>query len=76
MWKTTPNFGGLKKEKGKAVIKGKQLEGFATRTNFRNRDGMERLRNILHRKGVFKELEREGFSVGDTIQIAGKEFKW
>jgi GTP-binding protein len=57
-------------------VTGSRLEGFAKRTNFDQDDAVERLRNILRRTGVARELKRQGIKEGDTIRIAQSELAW
>lgn len=57
-------------------VSGEEVERFARRTNFDEPDGIRRLREILRKKGVNKELKRLGAEKGDSISIAGKNLKW
>jgi GTP-binding protein len=57
-------------------ITGTRLEGFARRTNFDQDEAVARLRDILRKNGVARELHRLGAQPGDTIRIAGQEFAW
>lgn len=60
-------------ETGHFVVKGDKIEKFARRTNFDNFEGLNRLRDIMHRMGITHELTRMG-AVGDSyVEIAGKE---
>jgi GTPase len=69
-WRVTPESEGVFR------IVGPQLEGFARRTNFDQDDAVERLRNIIKRTGVAKELKRQGIKDGDTILIGHSELAW
>ncbi len=60
----------------KFVVKGQKIEGFAKRTNFDKPAGINRLRDIMRKLGIAKELVRLGTRLGDSIEIAGKTFKW
>ncbi|MCA9334343.1 Obg family GTPase CgtA, partial [Candidatus Saccharibacteria bacterium] len=51
------------------VLSGKKIERFAMRTDFDNPHGVERLRDILAKMGILRELERQGITPGQTIQI-------
>lgn len=51
------------------VITGKGIERFASRTRFGDGPSEERLRDILHKRGIIRELERQGIEPGQTIQI-------
>jgi GTP-binding protein len=57
-------------------VVGERIEGFARRTNFDQDDAVERLRDILRKTGVAKELRRQGIQDGDTIRIASTELAW
>lgn len=57
-------------------VKGQVIEGFARRTDMSNPEGLARLRDIMHKKGIDRELVRLGVSLDDTIEIAGKKFEW
>jgi GTP-binding protein len=60
-------------------LTGKRLEGFARRTNFENADGVQRLRAILRKAGVWRELKRQGADEleGDVIiRIGDNELRW
>lgn len=63
----------VKSEGGKLVVYGKEIEGFAKRTNFDQYQSVQRLLNILERKGIARELIRHGAIPGQSkIYIAGK----
>lgn len=65
------------KPEGKAyALTGAKLEGFARRTNWDNDASVERLRDILRKQGVGKELERLGADDDATIIIAGHSLEW
>lgn len=53
------------------VVKGPRIEKFARRTDFGNFHATQRLRDILRRTGVTRELTRQGIEAGDRI-IIGK----
>jgi GTP-binding protein len=57
-----------KSEKG-FLITGKQLERFAARTRFGDEHSEERLRDILAKRGVIRQLERQAIQPGQTITI-------
>jgi len=65
-------------EEGEGVyrVTGARLEGFARRTNWDNSDGVERLRDIMRKVGVAKELRKLGAKPGDTIRIEDNELEW
>jgi len=51
------------------VVSGRQLERFASRTRFGEEPSEERLRDILKKRGVIRQLERQGIETGQTITI-------
>lgn len=66
----------VSKEEDGYKVSGTRIERFAARTNFDQPDGIRRLRDILKREGVGRELKRLGAERGDTIIIAGKKLQW
>lgn len=54
------------------VIHGEKIEGFARRTNFDQKEGVQRLRDIIKKMGIKRELERRGVEIGDKVAIADK----
>ena len=63
-------------EDGVYRVTGERIEGFARRTNFEEDDGVRRLRDILAKTGVARELRRQGAVDGDTIRIGDTELAW
>jgi GTP-binding protein len=57
-------------------VTGARMEGFARRTNFDQDDAVVRLRDILHKNGVARELRRQGAAEGDIIRIGDVELAW
>ena len=57
------------KSKGGFVVTGPRIERFARRTDFDSPDAIDRLRDILRRTGIIRELERRGLQPGQTITI-------
>lgn len=57
-------------------ISGDRIEGFARRTDMQNEDSVARLRNILTRTGVDRELRRQGAEPGEIIRVADRELEW
>jgi GTP-binding protein len=51
------------------MVTGVQLERFAARTRFGDEHSEERLRDILTKRGVIRQLERQGIEPGQTITI-------
>lgn len=51
------------------IVTGKKIESFAARTKFGDYHGEQRLRDIMNKMGIMRELERQGIKPGQTIQI-------
>lgn len=51
------------------VVTGKKIESFAKRTDYGNEHGIMRLRDIMKKMGITKELLRLGIEYGDKIII-------
>jgi len=62
----------VEKDKGVFVVTGKKIEQFASRTDFDNEHGVQRLRDIMRRQGILHELVRQGIEAGQSIQV-GKD---
>jgi GTPase len=71
-----PNAWWVEKKQLRYVVRGQKIEGFAKRTDFKNRAGMNRLRDIMHKLGIDRELVRLDIKVGDTVEVSGKIFQW
>ncbi|HEX5798460.1 MAG TPA: Obg family GTPase CgtA, partial [Candidatus Saccharimonadales bacterium] len=52
------------------VVSGAKIERFARRTNFEDEEGINRLKDIMHKMGILKELERKGVKNGNKIKIS------
>lgn len=63
-WKVEKKVGGF-------VVSGQKLERFAERTDFANEQAVQRLRDILKKTGVMRELGRQGIEPGQKITIKG-----
>ena len=63
-------------EDGVFRVTGERIEGFARRTNFEEDDGVRRLRDILAKTGVARELRRQGAEDGDIIHIGDTQLAW
>ncbi|HUY53228.1 MAG TPA: GTPase ObgE, partial [Candidatus Dormibacteraeota bacterium] len=50
-------------------ILGYKIEQFASRTDFTNSQSVARLRDILKKMGIIRELQRKGVRDGDKIEI-------
>jgi GTP-binding protein len=57
-------------------ITGERIEGFARRTNFDQDEAVERLRDIMRKTGIARELRRQGAQDGDTLRIGPAELAW
>lgn len=64
-------------KKGKAyVVQGQKIERFALRTDWDNNASVERLRDILRKQGIEKELLKQGAERGDKIRIGDFQLEW
>jgi GTP-binding protein len=59
----------IEKTKKGYQVTGRKVERFARRTDFDNEEGVERLRDILRKMGILRQLERRGIEPGQTITI-------
>ncbi|MDD4352007.1 MAG: GTPase ObgE [Candidatus Gracilibacteria bacterium] len=59
----------IDKKRRKFTVHGKRLEQIAVMTDMSNPSAMDRLRDVMKKKGVFKELSRMGAKDGDKIEI-------
>jgi GTP-binding protein len=55
------------------IITGKKIERFAQRTRFGDAPSEERLRDIMGKIGIRRELERRGIEPGQTISLGQPE---
>lgn len=60
-----------KNEKG-FLVTGRKIERFAARTDFESYHGLQRLRDIMRKMGIWHELRRQGAELGDKIKIGDK----
>lgn len=60
----------VEKHDGYFVVTGHRIEKFAARTNFGDEAGERRLKDILKKMGILKELERQEIIPGQKIHIA------
>jgi GTP-binding protein len=51
------------------VISGKKIERFASRTRFGDEPSEDRLKDIMRKTGIIRELERQNIELGQTISI-------
>ncbi|MEO5627480.1 MAG: GTPase ObgE [Candidatus Saccharimonadales bacterium] len=66
-WRVEKNQG------GGFTIYGQKVERFAARTDFANSHAVARLRDILKKMGIMKELHKKGIEPGEAITINGYE---
>lgn len=71
-----PNAWWIEKDKKAFVVRGQKIEGFARRTNLAQREGERRLRDIMRKMGIDRELVRLDVKLGDTVKIATKKITW
>lgn len=63
----------VEKIKNGFIITGKNIERFASRTRFGDEPSEDRLRDILRRRGILRELLRQGIEPGQIISIGNPE---
>jgi GTP-binding protein len=51
------------------IVTGQRVEQFARRTDFSNDQGVQRLRHIMKKMGIFHELARQDIEAGEIIQV-------
>jgi GTP-binding protein len=56
------------------TVTGEKIEKFAVRTNFESREGVNRLRDIMRKMGIWHELVRQGATAESLVHIAESEF--
>jgi GTP-binding protein len=66
----------VEKKSGYYKVIGEDIERFARKTNLDQPDGVRRLKDILKKKGVYRELAVKGAKKGDRIKISGKDMIW
>jgi GTPase len=55
------------------LVSGKSIERFASKTDFNNFAGVDRLRDIMRKNGIMHELERAKIKPGDKIIFGEKQ---
>lgn len=60
----------VKKIRKGFLVSGAKIERFARRTNFEDDEGVKRLKDIMHKTGILRELERKNIKGGDKIKIS------
>jgi GTPase len=59
----------IEKTENGFIVTGKKIERFARRTNFGEYHAEQRLRDIMRKMGIVRELERQGIEADQTITI-------
>ncbi|HSH18767.1 MAG TPA: GTPase ObgE [Candidatus Saccharimonadales bacterium] len=57
---------------GSFIVRGPKIEQFAARTDFKNEEAVQRLRDIMKKMGILHELVRKGIEPGQIIRIADR----
>lgn len=57
-------------------VSGEKIERFAERTDFSNKHAVYRLKDIMKKMGIEKELIRKGVKEGDKVRIEKKEMAY
>lgn len=63
----------VEEKDGIFLITGEKIEKFASRTDFSNKEAVYRLKDIIKRMGIEKELLKKGATNGSKILIGGQE---
>jgi GTP-binding protein len=61
-WRVTPTKTGV-------TVTGHKIERLAARTDFSSEHGLQRLRDIMKKMGITRELERRGVKAGERVRI-------
>lgn len=64
-WNVTPIQGGF-------LVTGRKIEQFASQTDYKNEEGVQRLRDILKKMGILHALLRQGIEPGQIIIFGDK----
>jgi GTP-binding protein len=51
------------------LVRGKKIERFAIRTDYESEEGVRRLKDIMRKMGIMRELEKQGIEKGQQIEI-------
>ena len=62
-------------EEGLFRVVGDAVERLIARHDLENEDALAHVEHRLHRMGVVRALEAEGFEAGDDVEIAGIVFE-
>jgi GTPase len=68
-WKIT-------KLKNDFIVTGRKIERFASRTDFSSEPAVQRLRDIMRKMGIMRELERRSAKPGNRIRIKDKKIDY
>lgn len=66
----------VEKKRDRYIVFGGKIEGFVARTDFSNPYAVQRLKDIMKKMGVEKELVRKGAKAGDKIKIKDKNLEF
>lgn len=58
----------IKRDNG-YLVRGKKIERFAIRTDYENEEGVRRLKDIMRKMGIMREIEKQGIEKGQEIEI-------
>lgn len=61
---------------GVFMVTGAKIERFARRTDFDNPHAVQRLRDIMKKMGIVRELNRQGINPDDKITVGSHAFNW
>lgn len=68
----TPDSWKIEKTEKGFLVTGRKIEKFAARTDFDSNAGLQRLRDIMRKMGIMRQLERQGIEAGQKITIGKK----
>lgn len=71
-----PDFWQVTHEDDAYRVTGGRIEGFGRRTDWDNPDAVQRLRDIMRKTGIAKELKKQGALPGDIIKLGNNELEW
>lgn len=57
------------KQEDDYIVTGRKIERFAQRTDFASSEGKRRIRDIMRKMGIMRELERKGIAAGQKIKF-------
>ncbi|MDX1765991.1 MAG: GTPase ObgE [Candidatus Saccharimonadales bacterium] len=63
-------------ENGEYIVSGRKIEKFAARTDFKNAQGVRRLRAIMRKMGIEHELKRRGIKDENLVRIGDQTLKF